>query len=85
MTYSPDPGRYDGRMPYRRTGRSGLALPAISLGLWHNFGDDVPFERQREILTTLGCTQMQGWLFSPAIPAAAFRKLLTSHLSTCAA
>jgi L-glyceraldehyde 3-phosphate reductase len=31
-------------------GRSGLALPAVSLGLWHNFGDDVPFERQRSIL-----------------------------------
>ena len=30
-------------MPYRRVGSSGLHLPAISLGLWHNFGDDVPF------------------------------------------
>jgi L-glyceraldehyde 3-phosphate reductase len=37
-------------MTYRRCGRSGLDLPAISLGLWHNFGDDVPFERQRAIL-----------------------------------
>jgi L-glyceraldehyde 3-phosphate reductase len=37
-------------MPYRRTGRSGLKLPAISLGLWQNFGDDVPFETQRAIL-----------------------------------
>jgi L-glyceraldehyde 3-phosphate reductase len=37
-------------MTYRRTGRSGLDLPAISLGLWHNFGDDVPFDRQRAIL-----------------------------------
>jgi L-glyceraldehyde 3-phosphate reductase len=52
MTYVPDPARYDGRMPYRRTGRSGLALPALSLGLWHNFGDDVPFGRQAEILQT---------------------------------
>ncbi|WGL52400.1 L-glyceraldehyde 3-phosphate reductase [Nocardioides sp. BP30] len=50
MTYQPDPERYDGRMPYRRTGRSGLSLPALSLGLWHNFGDDVPFSRQAEIL-----------------------------------
>jgi L-glyceraldehyde 3-phosphate reductase len=50
MSYHPDPERYDGRMPYRRTGRSGLALPALSLGLWHNFGDDVPFARQAEIL-----------------------------------
>jgi L-glyceraldehyde 3-phosphate reductase len=37
-------------MPYRRTGRSGLDLPLLSLGLWHNFGDDVPFERQRAVL-----------------------------------
>ena len=48
--YLPDPARYDGRMPYRPLGRSGLKLPAISLGLWHNFGDDVPFDRQRAIL-----------------------------------
>jgi L-glyceraldehyde 3-phosphate reductase len=34
----------------RRVGRSGLDLPAISLGLWHNFGDDVPLERQQAIL-----------------------------------
>ncbi|WP_396027551.1 L-glyceraldehyde 3-phosphate reductase [Actinoplanes sp. TBRC 11911] len=37
-------------MEYRRTGRSGLSLPAISLGLWHNFGGDVPLETQRAIL-----------------------------------
>jgi L-glyceraldehyde 3-phosphate reductase len=49
-TYAPDPDRYDGRMPYRGVGRSGLKLPAISLGLWHNFGDDTPFDRQRSIL-----------------------------------
>ena len=36
-------------MPYRRCGRSGLLLPAISLGLWHNFGDDRPFDTQRAI------------------------------------
>ncbi len=48
--YAPDPTRYDGRMPYRAVGRSGLKLPAISLGLWHNFGDDTPFDRQRAIL-----------------------------------
>jgi L-glyceraldehyde 3-phosphate reductase len=45
----PDPDRYD-RLPYRRTGRWGLKLPAISLGLWHNFGDDKPLETQRAIL-----------------------------------
>jgi L-glyceraldehyde 3-phosphate reductase len=38
MSYRPDPQRYE-RMPYRRCGRSGLKLPAISLGLWHNFGE----------------------------------------------
>ena len=36
--YSPDASRYDGRMIYRRCGRSGILLPEISLGLWHNFG-----------------------------------------------
>ncbi|MDV8008476.1 L-glyceraldehyde 3-phosphate reductase [Rhodococcus sp. IEGM 1318] len=41
--------RYEA-MPYRRTGRSGLKLPAISLGLWHNFGDDAPIDNQRAVL-----------------------------------
>ncbi|GAA3158865.1 L-glyceraldehyde 3-phosphate reductase [Blastococcus jejuensis] len=49
MAYRAADDRYDS-MTYRRTGRSGLDLPAVSLGLWHNFGDDVPFERQRAIL-----------------------------------
>src|SRR4051795_393087 len=49
MAYSAAEDRYDS-MTYRRTGRSGLDLPLISLGLWHNFGDDVPFDRQRAIL-----------------------------------
>ncbi|MCW2631953.1 MAG: putative aldo/keto-reductase family protein, partial [Pseudonocardia sp.] len=49
MTYIPDPDRY-GRMPYRRTGRSGLKLPPLSLGLWQNFGDDRPLEVSRAIL-----------------------------------
>ena len=49
MTYVPDERRYDA-MPYRRCGRSGLQLPAISLGLWNNFGDDKPLETQRAIL-----------------------------------
>ncbi|MBK9696558.1 MAG: L-glyceraldehyde 3-phosphate reductase [Propionibacteriaceae bacterium] len=48
--FHPDPDRYDSRMPYRRVGRSGLKLPAISLGLWHNFGDDTPFANQRDTL-----------------------------------
>jgi len=49
-TYVPDPDRYDGRMPYRRCGRSGLLLPALSLGFWQNFGDDKPLGVQREIV-----------------------------------
>jgi len=49
MTFPADPERYS-RMTYRRTGRSGLLLPAISLGLWQNFGDDRPLQTQREIL-----------------------------------
>jgi L-glyceraldehyde 3-phosphate reductase len=49
MTYIAAADRYDS-MPYRRVGASGLKLPAISLGLWQNFGDDKPFETQRAIL-----------------------------------
>ncbi len=49
MTYSAAENRYE-TMPYRRVGRSGLKLPAISLGLWHNFGDDKRFDEQRAIL-----------------------------------
>jgi len=49
MAYEPAPNRYDD-FPYRRTGRSGLLLPEVSLGLWHNFGDGTPLETQRAIL-----------------------------------
>ncbi|MEV5860659.1 L-glyceraldehyde 3-phosphate reductase [Streptomyces sp. NPDC052071] len=49
LSYLPDASRYDS-MEYRRTGRSGLKLPAISLGLWHNFGDDRALGSQRAIL-----------------------------------
>ncbi|MGB3406599.1 MAG: L-glyceraldehyde 3-phosphate reductase [Jannaschia sp.] len=51
MTYVPADTRYD-TMPYRRCGRSGLTLPAISLGLWHNFGDDTPHQTKRDICRT---------------------------------
>lgn len=50
MTFVADPSRYDGRMPYRRVGRSGVVLPAISLGLWQNFGGVDRFETGRAIL-----------------------------------
>src|SRR6202012_527613 len=46
----PDEKRYNKRMPYRRTGRSGLDLPAVSLGLWQNFGGVDSFENGRAIL-----------------------------------
>ena len=49
MTYTAADERYDS-MLYRRCGRSGLDLPAISLGLWHNFGDDRPIDTSRAIL-----------------------------------
>ncbi len=49
MTYLAAQNRYSD-MPYRRSGRSGLLLPAVSLGLWHNFGDDKPMEVQQAIL-----------------------------------
>ena len=45
-----DPSRYDGRMPYRRCGDSGLLLPAVSLGCWHNFGGVDDFEEARSML-----------------------------------
>jgi L-glyceraldehyde 3-phosphate reductase len=48
-TYFAAGDRYE-QAPYRRVGRSGLKLPAISLGLWHNFGDDKPIQTQRAIL-----------------------------------
>ncbi len=50
MTYLPAADRYDGSMPYRRTGRSGIDLPAISLGLWQNFGGADVFETGRAML-----------------------------------
>jgi L-glyceraldehyde 3-phosphate reductase len=49
MMYTPAADRYD-QMEYRRSGRSGLRLPAISLGLWHNFGHDRALDTQRAIL-----------------------------------
>ncbi len=49
MPHTPDPARYDS-MPYHRAGRSGLLLPAVSLGLWHNFGAQTRFETQRAVI-----------------------------------
>jgi L-glyceraldehyde 3-phosphate reductase len=50
MTYIAASDRYDAKMPYRRCGRSGIQLPEVSLGLWHNFGDGKPMETQRAII-----------------------------------
>jgi len=49
MPYDASPDRYE-KLPYVRTGRSGLSLPKISLGLWNNFGYDKPLQTQRDIL-----------------------------------
>ena len=49
MSYVPTPDRYD-RMEYRRSGRSGLKLPAMSLGLWQNFGGEKPLEHSRALV-----------------------------------
>ncbi|MFQ5624708.1 MAG: L-glyceraldehyde 3-phosphate reductase [Paracoccaceae bacterium] len=51
MTYVPAADRYE-KMPYRRCGNSGLLLPAISLGLWHNFGHDTEHDRKRAMCRT---------------------------------
>lgn len=48
MPYAPDPDRYS-KMTYHHCGNSGLKLPAISLGLWHNFGHDTPHQTKRDI------------------------------------
>jgi L-glyceraldehyde 3-phosphate reductase len=48
--YIPNADRYDGRMPYRKCGRWGVKLPAITLGCWHNFGGESPTENQRDMI-----------------------------------
>ena len=83
MTYQANPSRY-ATMPYRTCGRSGLKLPAVSLGLWHNFGDATPMENQRAMLRTafdLGITHFDlANNYGP--PTAAPRPILAS---TCGA
>lgn len=44
--FLPAPDRYESGMNYRRCGRSGILLPEISLGMWHNFGDVNPLDRK---------------------------------------
>jgi L-glyceraldehyde 3-phosphate reductase len=85
MTYVPAGDRYDS-MTYRRAGRSGLKLPAISLGLWHNFGDARPWERQRDIVRRafdLGVTHFDlanNYGPPPGSAESNFGRILTSDL-----
>ena len=48
--YKADSSRYDNGMKYRRCGRSGVMLPEVSLGFWHNFGAVDPLQRSRDIM-----------------------------------
>ncbi len=76
MTYLAAPNRYE-RMPYRRVGRSGLVLPALSLGLWHNFGDSTPLAAQRALLHAAFdlASTISTWPTTTARPTAAPRAI----------
>ena len=86
MPYNPNNNRYES-MIYNRCGRSGLLLPAISLGLWHNFGDDDSFENSRAMLFTafdLGITHFDlanNYGPPPGSAESCFGKILKSDLS----
>jgi L-glyceraldehyde 3-phosphate reductase len=86
MGYVPAPGRYD-TMVYRRCGASGLMLPAISLGLWHNFGHDTEHERKSAICRTafdLGITHFDlanNYGPPPGSAEAAFGEILRTDFS----
>jgi L-glyceraldehyde 3-phosphate reductase len=85
MTWSPAAGRYE-RMIYNRSGRSGLKLPAISLGLWHNFGDTSPLDTMRAMVRRafdLGITHFDlanNYGPPPGSAEANFGRLLASEL-----
>jgi L-glyceraldehyde 3-phosphate reductase len=89
MTYLPAESRYDGRMVYRHCGRSGLQLPAISLGLWHNFGGDTPHETKRAICRTAfdaGITHFDlanNYGPPPGSAEEAFGEILRTDLAGC--
>jgi L-glyceraldehyde 3-phosphate reductase len=86
MTWRAAADRYE-RTPYRRCGRSGLQLPAISLGLWQNFGANVPFERARAMLLRafdLGITHFDlanNYGVPPGSAEATLGRLLASDLA----
>ena len=85
--YIADNERYDGCMPYRHCGKSGLKLPAISLGLWQNFGDLKPLDNSRSMLLKafdLGVTHFDlanNYGPSPGSAEETFGKVLKSDLS----
>jgi L-glyceraldehyde 3-phosphate reductase len=84
-SYLASPERYE-RMPYHRSGRSGLKLPAISLGLWHNFGHTSPFDTMRAMVRTafdLGITHFDlanNYGPPPGSAEEAFGQLLATDL-----
>jgi len=86
MTWTAATTRYD-KMEYRRCGRSGLKLPAISLGLWHNFGDDTPHQLKQEIARTafdLGITHFDlanNYGPKPGAAESAFGELLRTDFA----
>ena len=68
-SYAPDPDRYDGRMPYRRCGRSGLKLPAVTIGCWHNFGDDTPLQTGNMVCQNQSCLLRSAEMGTQAFPS----------------
>ena len=86
MAWTPADNRYD-RMTYNRCGRTGLKLPAVSLGLWHNFGDDTPADTKRAICRTafdLGITHFDlanNYGPPPGSAETAFGELLRTDFS----
>ena len=87
MEYTANPARYDGAL-YKKCGESGLALPAVSLGLWHNFGDNADFEAMCKMCFTAfdhGITHFDlANNYGPAAGAAEknFGKILNTHMKS---
>lgn len=87
LTYAAAPDRYE-RIPYRRTGNSGLDLPAFSFGLWQKFGTDYAFATPREIILTASRKRLrQSWI--RGYPGGRGRRMLVcggpAQLSECSA
>ena len=87
MGYTANEKRYD-KMPYRRCGESGLKLPAVSLGLWHNFGDNADYNNMCQMCFTAfdnGITHFDlanNYGPEPGSAEANFGKILHEHLSS---